>query len=89
VKRLAFGAILATLVATVVRRFPVDELRRRFRPRLAELTKEQLYRRAQDAGIQGRGHMSKDELIAALNAGTNGPRGAVARATRRARGGAS
>jgi hypothetical protein len=66
VKRLVFGAILASLVAMVVRRLPVDELRRRFRPGLADLTKEELYQRAQEADIQGRGHMSKDELITAL-----------------------
>ena len=33
---------------------------------LATLTKEQLYRRAQAAGIYGRSTMSKDELLAAL-----------------------
>jgi hypothetical protein len=66
VKRLAFGAILATLVAMVVKRLPLDDLRRRLRPSLADLTKGELYHRAQEADIQGRGHMSKDELIAAL-----------------------
>jgi len=66
VKRLAFGAILATLVAMVVKRLPLDDLRRRLRPSLADLTKEELYQRAQEADIQGRGHMSKDELISAL-----------------------
>lgn len=65
-KRLAFGAILASLVAMVVKRLPVDEFRRRFRPQLADLTKEELYQRAQEADIPGRGHMSKDELITAL-----------------------
>jgi len=33
---------------------------------LANLSKEDLYRRAQEAGIPGRSQMSKDELIAAL-----------------------
>jgi hypothetical protein len=35
---------------------------------LAHLTREQLYRRAQTAGIAGRSRMSKEELIAALRA---------------------
>jgi hypothetical protein len=35
---------------------------------LAHLTREQLYRRAQAAGIAGRSQMSKAELIAALRA---------------------
>jgi hypothetical protein len=35
---------------------------------LEDLTKEQLYARAQDADIPGRSDMSKDELIAALRA---------------------
>jgi hypothetical protein len=65
-KRIAIGAALATLVAMVVKRLPWDDLRRRGSPELADLTKEELYHRAQEAQIQGRGHMSKDELIAAL-----------------------
>ena len=65
-KRIAIGAILATVVAMVVKRLPLDELRRRVRPRLDDLTKEELYHRAQEADIPGRGHMSKDELINAL-----------------------
>jgi len=65
-KRIAIGALLATLVAMVAKRMPLDDLRRRIRPQLADLTKEELYHRAQEADIQGRGHMSKDELIAAL-----------------------
>ena len=36
---------------------------------LANLRKEDLYRRAQEAGIPGRSQMSKDELIAALRSG--------------------
>jgi len=66
VKRIAIGAILATVVAMAVKRLPLDELRRRVRPRLDDLTKEQLYHRAQEADIPGRGHMSKDDLINAL-----------------------
>src|SRR5437870_11337171 len=62
-KRIAIGAILATLVAMVVKRMPLDDLRRRIRPQLADLTKEELYHRAHEADIPGRGHMSKDELI--------------------------
>ena len=50
----------------VLKRPPLDELRRRVRPTLADLTKEELYHRAQEADIPGRGHMSKDELIKAL-----------------------
>ena len=65
-KRIAIGAILATVVAMAVKRLPLDELRRRVRPRLDDLTKEQLYHRAQEADIPGRGHMSKDDLINAL-----------------------
>jgi len=66
VKRLAIGALLATAVAMVLKRLPLEELRRRLRPSLADLTKEELYHRAQEADIPGRGHMSKDELIKAL-----------------------
>ena len=65
-KRIAIGAILATVIAMVVKRLPIDELRRRVRPRLDDLTKEELYHRAQEADIPGRGHMSKDDLINAL-----------------------
>ena len=65
-KRIAIGAFLATVVAMAVKRLPLDELRRRVRPRLDDLTKEQLYHRAQEADIPGRGHMSKDDLINAL-----------------------
>jgi hypothetical protein len=35
-------------------------------PDLAQLTKDELYRRAKQAGIRGRSTMSKDELIRAL-----------------------
>jgi hypothetical protein len=44
----------------------VARLRRE--PDLEELTKEELYHRAQAAGIPGRSEMSKDDLIAALRA---------------------
>jgi hypothetical protein len=66
VKRIAIGAILASVVAMALKRLPLDELRRRVRPTLADLTKEELYHRAQEADIPGRGHMSKDDLIKAL-----------------------
>jgi Rho termination factor, N-terminal domain len=66
VKRIAIGAILATVVAMVVKRLPLRELRRRVNPKLEDLTKDELYQRAQEADIQGRGHMSKDDLINAL-----------------------
>jgi DNA end-binding protein Ku len=39
-------------------------------PDLEELTKEELYHRAQAADIPGRSEMSKDELIAALRTST-------------------
>lgn len=58
----------------------VDVVSRRVFPRegasaggneLSELTKEELYRRAQEADLPGRSQMSKDELVAALEtAGT-------------------
>jgi hypothetical protein len=41
---------------------------RRNEPALDELTKEELYERAQAADIEGRSTMSKDELIRALKA---------------------
>lgn len=37
-------------------------------PDLEDLTKEELYARAQDADVPGRSEMSKDELISALRA---------------------
>jgi hypothetical protein len=67
VKRIAIGAILATLVALVVKRLPLGDRRGGFQPRLADLTQGELYQRARQADIPGRGHMSKDELIAALS----------------------
>jgi hypothetical protein len=66
VKRIAIGAALSTLAAMVISRLPLDQLRRRFRPGLADLTKEELYQRAQAADIPNRSQMTKDELIAAL-----------------------
>ena len=64
-KRIAVGAALATVAALVIKRLPLERLRR-FRPGLTDLTKEELYQRAQDAEIAGRSQMSKNELIAAL-----------------------
>jgi hypothetical protein len=40
---------------------------------LDELTKEELYARAQEAQIPGRSEMSKEELVAALRAKISGP----------------
>lgn len=38
-------------------------------PAYEEWTKDELYGRAQELGIEGRSHMSKDELIDALRSG--------------------
>jgi DNA end-binding protein Ku len=68
VKRLVLGAGIAALTAVLWR--PLTQLvvlvRDKFMPPLDELTKEELYRRAQDADIPGRSEMSKDELVRAL-----------------------
>jgi hypothetical protein len=68
VKRLVLGTGIALLTAALWR--PLTQLvvlvRDRLRPPLDELTKEELYRRAQDADIPGRSEMSKDELLRAL-----------------------
>jgi hypothetical protein len=52
---------------TRMRRRPTGEGRRDDRS-LEELTKEELYERAQAADIEGRSTMSKDELVRALKA---------------------
>ena len=44
----------------------VAELPEHLPPDLDELTKDQLYRRAQKADIPGRSEMTKDELVLAL-----------------------
>jgi hypothetical protein len=41
-------------------------------PALEDLTKEELYARAQEAGIPGRSEMSKEQLVAALRANARG-----------------
>jgi hypothetical protein len=68
VKRLVLGAGIAILIAALWR--PLSQLvgwaRSKAATPLDELTKEELYRRAQDADIPGRSEMSKDELVRAL-----------------------
>jgi len=68
VKRLALGAGLAVLIAGLFRR-QLNRLFGSIRLRtdgLDRLTKEELYQRAQEADVQGRSEMSKDELVRAL-----------------------
>jgi hypothetical protein len=70
VKRLALGAgialgVTAALVVRPLRRL-VTTLPDRFGGDLDELTKDELYRRAQKADIAGRSEMTKDELVVAL-----------------------
>ena len=63
---LAIGAGIAVgLGAFLVRkrRALMDKVRR---PRLEELTKDELYQRARAADIHGRSEMTKDELVRAL-----------------------
>jgi len=75
VKRLALGTGLAILIAGLFRRH-LNRLIGSIRSRtdgLDRLTKEELYQRAQEADIQGRSEMSKDELVRALQ--RNGSRG--------------
>jgi uncharacterized membrane protein YccC len=67
VKRLAVGAGIAMVAATLS--WPLWKLvawARAKRSPLNELTKEELYRQAQEAEIPGRSEMSKDELVRAL-----------------------
>jgi Rho termination factor-like protein len=75
-KSLLVGALFGALAPLLLRhRQRALELRRAAagrvqaapsEPDLSELTKEELYKRAQAAGIRGRSEMTKDELIAAL-----------------------
>ena len=71
-KRLVIGAAsaaLASIVAVYFRR-PLLQLIGSVRGHspfgLSNLTKDELYRKAQEADIPGRSEMSKDELIRAL-----------------------
>jgi hypothetical protein len=53
-------AVAAAIAAPLVRRLL------RGKSSLAELTKDELYERAQAADVQGRSKMTKDELVGAL-----------------------
>jgi hypothetical protein len=68
VKRLVLGAAIAIATAALWR--PLSQLVIQIRSKVAapleDLTKEELYKRAQDADIPGRSEMSKDELVRAL-----------------------
>ena len=68
-KRLFAGMGIAALVSGVVSKTGLPNrlsvlLRRA--DGLDKMTKDELYKRAQDADIPGRSEMSKDELVAAL-----------------------
>ena len=68
-KRLFAGIGIATLVAGLVAKTGLPRLLRGFvrrRDGLDDLTRDELYKRAQDADIAGRSDMTKDELVAAL-----------------------
>ena len=68
-KRLVFGVGLGVAIASVIARSAfLSRLLGRM-TRLEELTKEELYRRAQDADVAGRSGMTKDELVDALKEG--------------------
>jgi hypothetical protein len=58
----AAGIAVTTLVFMYWRRFPSGA----GRPALDDLSKKELYRRAQAVGIQGRSQMNRAELIRAL-----------------------
>jgi Rho termination factor-like protein len=68
-KRLALGAGVAALAAVFLRR-PFTKLFESIRAKtklgLNRLTKEELYRQAQEADIPGRSEMNKDQLVKAL-----------------------
>ena len=64
-EQLALGAGVAFLVAALLFG-PLRGLVERFSRDLDELTKDELYRRAQKADIAGRSEMTKDELLVAL-----------------------
>ena len=72
-KRLVIGAAVAAAAGTVAAYFrrPLQQLVGSIRERspfgLRNLTKDELYRKAQEADIPGRSEMSKDELLRALH----------------------
>ena len=63
-KALIIGLAASALAAVGVARFAPWLLRRG--GELAQLTKEELYKKAQEADIPGRSEMTKDQLIEAL-----------------------
>jgi hypothetical protein len=68
-RRLALGAGIAILAAALFRRRVwqlAAAVPERFSPDLDDLTKDELYRRAQKADITGRSEMTKDQLVRAL-----------------------
>jgi hypothetical protein len=65
-KPLIIGLTASVLAAIGVKRFAPRLLHRG--GELAELTKDELYKKAQEADIPGRSEMTKDELIEALGA---------------------
>jgi DNA end-binding protein Ku len=73
-KRLFAGIGIAAVVSGAVAKLGlpkrISELLRR-RDGLDRMTKEDLYKRAQEADIPGRSDMTKDELVAALRGAGN------------------
>ena len=71
----SWGRTVALLVFGVGLGFALAHFAPRFRagaadgPELRDLTRDELYERAQAAGIPGRSGMSKDQLIDALEIG--------------------
>jgi hypothetical protein len=64
-KRLVLGVGLGVALASLIARSAFLS-RLLGKPSLDELTKEELYRRAQEAEVPGRSGMSKGELVDAL-----------------------
>jgi hypothetical protein len=69
-RRLVIGAGIGMLAAATFFRRPLWQLAvalpQRRSPDLDDLTKDELYRRAQKADVAGRSEMTKDELVRAL-----------------------
>jgi hypothetical protein len=69
-RRLALGVGIGVLIAAAFFRRPLWQVAaavpQRLSPDLDDLTKDELYRRAQKADIAGRSEMTKDELVRAL-----------------------